>query len=290
MALVGAEGHRDFWKLAEKSVKPASFKIAAAGAERSVGKIPMPLPPVLFEDDALIAFDKPADLLLTPDRRDPTVESLQELVRDRLGPEAALVHRLEPETSGLVLYAKTKAALDFLSGQFQSKTVVKIHEALTVGIPGQDEFTVDLVIKEDEGRPGRMCVVKKHGQASRTGFTVREKFPLPAGRPGFAHVECRPVTSRPHQVRLHLAENGTPVLNDTLYGDGTPLLLSGLKRGYKGRLDERPLIARLALHAGALTFTHPLSRTPQTLMAPRPKDFEVALKYLRKFAAGAAGR
>ena len=101
----------------------------------------MPLPPVLFEDDALIAFDKPADLPLAPDRRDPEVENLQELVRARLGPEAALVHRLDADTSGLVLYAKTKAALDFLSGQFQAKTVVKIQTALTVGIPVADEFT-----------------------------------------------------------------------------------------------------------------------------------------------------
>ena len=250
----------------------------------------MPLPPVLFEDDALIAFDKPADLPLAPDRRDPEVENLQELVRARLGPEAALVHRLDADTSGLVLYAKTKAALDFLSGQFQAKTVVKIQTALTVGIPVADEFTVDLVMKEDEGRPGRMCVVKKHGQASVTAFTVREKFPPPAGGAGFAQVECRPRTSRPHQVRLHLAEPGTPVLNDPLYGDATPLLLSGLKRGYKGRLDERPLIMRLALHASGLTFTHPFTRMPQTLLAPLPKDFEVALKYLRKFGPAAARR
>lgn len=247
----------------------------------------MPLPPVLYEDDALIAFDKPAGLLLSPDRRDRAVENLQELVRTRLGPEAALVHRLDPEASGLVLYAWTKPALDFLSGQFQSKTVVKIHQALTVGIPAEDEFTVDLVMKEDEGSPGRMCVVKKHGQASATSFTVREKFPQPAGRPGFAQVECRPLTSRPHQVRLHLAEAGTPVLNDPIYGEATPLLLSGLKRGYKGRLDERPLITRLALHASGLTFTHPLTRTKLTLTAPLPKDFEVALKYLRKFGTAA---
>jgi len=84
--------------------------------------------------------------------------------------------------------------------------------------------------------------------------------------------------------------SGAPVLNDPLYGDATPLLLSGLKRGYKGGLDERPLITRLALHAGGLTFKHPLTRAPLTLTAPLPKDFEVALKYLRKFGAGAARR
>jgi 23S rRNA-/tRNA-specific pseudouridylate synthase len=117
-----------------------------------------------------------------------------------------------------------------------------------------------------------------------TEFTVQEKFPQPAGRPGFALVECRPLTGRPHQVRLHLSVSGAPVLNDPLYGNDTRLLLSDLKRGYKGRDDERPLINRLALHAAALTFTHPASREKATLGAARPKDFEVALKYLQKFS------
>ena len=250
----------------------------------------MPLPPVLFEDDAMIAFDKPAGLLLAPDRRDRTAENLLELVRAKLGPGVATVHRIDAEGSGLVLCAKTKAALDFLSGQFQSKTVEKVHHALTTGVPVMDQYTVDFVLKEDEAQPGRMCVVKKHGHASVTSFTVVEKFPQPAGRPGFAYVECRPLTGRTHQVRVHLAASGTPVLRDPLYGDDTQLMLSDLKRGYKGRADEQPLIARLALHAGGLTFTHPLTRERVTLHSPLPNDFAVALKYLRKFGPGLARR
>ncbi len=244
----------------------------------------MPLPPILFEDDALIAFDKPGGFPITAERGGPPGENLMALVHAQFGPAIANVHRIDTDMSGLVLCAKTKTALDFLSGQFQSKTVGKTYHALTAGLPAADEFTIDLVMKEDEGRPGKMCVVKKHGKASVTEFTVREKFPQPAGRPAFAYVECRPLTGRPHQVRLHLAVAGTPVLGDPLYGDATSLLLSNLKRGYKGRADERPLLSRLALHAGALTFTHPLSREKLTITAPRPKDFEVALKYLRKFA------
>lgn len=242
------------------------------------------LPPVIFEDECLIAFDKPSGLAVAPDRRDKSGVNLMELVREKMGPDVANVHRLDVETSGLVLCAKTKVTLDFLSGQFQSKTVIKIYEALTVGVPPTDEFSVDLVLKEDEAQPGKMCVVKKHGKTSVTDFTVREKFPQPAGRPALAHVECRPLTGRPHQIRLHLAVAGTPILNDSLYGNGTQLLLSDLKRGYKGRDDERPLIGRLALHAAALTFTHPRSRELMTLSSLRPKDFEVALKYLHKFA------
>ena len=250
----------------------------------------MPLPPILFEDEVLIAFDKPSGLSIAPDRRDKSRESLMELVQARKGPEVANVHRIDAETSGLVLCAKTKPALDFLSGQFQSKTVEKLYQALVVGGPEADEFTVDLVMKEDEGAPGRMCVVKKHGHASQTSFRVLERFPGPAGRATFACLECRPLTGRTHQIRVHLAVSGTPVLNDPLYGNETRLMLSDLKRGYKGRTDERPLIDRLALHAGGLTLTHPLTREKMTLTAPLPKDFEVALKYLRKFGPGKARR
>ena len=242
------------------------------------------LPPVIFEDECLIAFDKPSGLSVAAERGSAPGANLMHAVQAKLGRDVTLVHRIDADMSGLVLCAKTKLALDFLSGQFQSKTVVKRYEALTVGLPKEDEFSVDLVIKEDEARPGVMCVVKKHGHASTTDFTVLERFPQPAGRPSVALVECRPRTGRPHQVRLHLSVAGTAVLNDPLYGNDTKLLLSDLKRGYKGRADERPLIGRLALHAASLTFTHPVSREKTTLSADRPKDFAVALKYLQKFA------
>jgi len=279
--------HKENFSLSSKlnlGVTYLSYWIAPRASP--VKKHPMPLPPIIFEDDALIAFDKPSAMLIAPDRRVPGGEKLLELVRAHRGAEVATVHRLDADTSGLVLFAKNKLALDFLSGQFQSKTVGKIYQVITVGVPLNDKFTVDLVMKEDEGRPGRMCVVKKHGQISLTEFTVLEKFPAPAGRVSFAYVECRPQTSRPHQMRLHLAEQGTPILNDRLYGTETLLMLSALKRGYKGRADEKALITHLALHASELAFTHPLSRTKFTLAAPLPNDFAVALKYLRKFAAG----
>lgn len=242
------------------------------------------LPTVIFEDESLIAFDKPSGLLIAPDRWDKSKSNLMDMVHEKMGHGVANVHRIDADTSGLVLCAKTKPALDFLSGQFQSKTVAKVYEALTAGLPAQDEFSVDLVLKEDDAKPGRMCVVKKHGKASVTDFTVLARFPQPAGRPAFAHLECRPQTGRTHQIRVHLAATGTPILNDPFYGNETRLLLSDLKRGYKGRDDERPLIARLALHAAALTFTHPATREKMTLTAPRPQDLEVALKYLTKFA------
>ncbi len=266
----------------------------------------MPLPPVIYEDEAMIAFDKPSGMLVAPDRWDKTRENLMGLVHAKLGHGVANVHRLDADTSGLLLCAKTKPALDFLSGQFQSKTVRKKYLAFVVVLPPEQamkvvapvrdaagvlphEFTVELALGEDERQPGRMRVFKKRGgKDSVTVCRTLERF----GQ--FAWIECQPLTGRTHQIRVHLAAIGAPVLNDPFYGDPEiKLLLSALKRRYKGRDEEKPLVNRLALHASELTLTHPVTREPVTLSAPLPHEFEVALKYLRKFASGqriASGR
>ena len=262
----------------------------------------MTFPDILLEDESLVAFDKPSGLAVAPGPRQGGRPTLMGLVRARFGPAIANVHRLDTEASGVVLCARTKPALDFLSGQFQSKTVGKTHYALvavlpaggegTAGAPVRDasgslpaEFTVDLALGEDELRPGRVRAFRKRGgKPAVTEIRVLESF----GR--FAWLECRPLTGRMHQVRVHLASAGAPVLNDALYGDpGSVLLLSGLKRGYKGRESERPLIARLALHAGSLGFVHPGTRERVEVSSPLPGEFAVALKYLRKFAGRPAG-
>lgn len=256
----------------------------------------MLLPPVIFEDETLLAFDKPSGLLVAPDRWDKQRANLMTEVHARLGRQVANVHRLDADTSGLLICTKTKPALDFVSGQFQSKTVAKVYHAVVAVLPEEramkvvapvraaegglpETFAVDLALGQDERQPGRMRVFKgRGGKACRTEFRVVENF----GR--FAFVECRPLTGRTHQLRVHLAAIGAPILNDVFYGDPTvELKLSGLKRGYKGRDEEKPLLARLALHASELTLTHPVTREPLTLRSPLPHEFEIALKYLRKF-------
>ncbi len=263
----------------------------------------MPLPPILFEDAVMIAFDKPSGLLIAPDRWDKTRENLMGLVHAKYGHGVANVHRLDADTSGLLLCAKTKPALDFLSGQFQSKTVQKKYLATAVVLPVEqamkvvapvrdgagllpDTFTIDLALGEDERQPGRMRIFKgRGGKDCVTEFTVLERF----GK--FVFLECRPLTGRTHQIRVHLAAAGTPILNDPFYGDPEiKLLLSELKRRYKGRETEKPLISRLGLHASELTLKHPETREPITLTAPLPHEFEVALKYLRKYGQPVRGR
>lgn len=282
----------------------------------------MPLPTIIFEDSALVAFDKPSGLLVAPDRWDKTRENLMGLVHahPRYGRGVANVHRLDADTSGVLLCAKTKVALDFLSGQFQSKTVgKKYHAVVAVLLPENtmkvippvrdangmlpDTFTVDLALGEDLRQPGRMRVFKgRGGKDCVTEFRTLERFggggrPAAgrdrsragqggAGAAGYAFMECRPLTGRTHQLRVHLAAAGAPVLNDPFYGaPEIKLLLSDLKRGYKGRDEEKAMIERLALHASELTLKHPDTREPITLQASLPHEFEVALKYLRKFAA-----
>lgn len=270
----------------------------------------MPLPTVIFEDDALVAFDKPSGLLVAPDRWDKSRENLMGLVHahPRYGRTVANVHRLDADTSGLLLCAKTKPALDFLSGQFQAKTVAKVYHAFVAVLPPDqamkviapirdsagalpDSFQVDVSLGEDERQPGRMRVFKgRGGKECLTEFRTLERFGgsrrAGAIAAGYAFVECRPLTGRTHQLRVHLAAAGAPILNDPFYGvPEIRLLLSDFKRGYKGREEEKPLLDRLALHATQLTLKHPVTREPLTLSAPLPHEFEVALKYLRKFAA-----
>jgi len=257
----------------------------------------MALPPILFEDDSMIAFDKPSGLLIAPDRWDKARANLMDQVHAKMGHGVANVHRLDADTSGLLLCAKTKPALDFLSGQFQGKTVQKKYLAFAVVLPAEktmkvfapirdangslpDAFSVDIALGEDERQPGRMRLFKgRGGKPSLTEFRALERF----GK--FVLLECRPITGRTHQIRVHLAAAGAPVLNDRFYGDPEiKLLLSDLKRRYKGRDEEKPLIDRLALHASELIVKHPVTREPITLAAPLPHEFEVALKFLRKFA------
>jgi len=259
----------------------------------------MGLPAIIFDDETMVAFDKPDGMLIVPDKADATREDLLGLIHSKLGAHVTNVHRVDPDTSGIFLCAKTKPALDFLSGQFQSKTIENRYLALVAILPPEramdltppvvvrgpdgglpEIFTVNLPLDEDIHQVGRMRVSRKReAKPCVTEFRALERFGA------FALFECRPLTSRTHQIRVHLAAVGAPALNDPLYGDPEiKLLLSGLKRRYKGRDDEKPLINRLALHASELTLKHPDTRESVTIRAPLPHEFEIALKYLRKFS------
>ena len=245
--------------------------------------------PVRFEDAHLLALDKPAGLLTSPDRLDPQRPSLMALLhagiaagkpwaRERQLVYLSTAHRLDLETCGVLLLAKNKPALVALANLFGSGKPLKKYIALAQGNPPEEMFAVDAKLAPHPVKPGLMCVDSRNGKKSITQFEVLERFS------GWTLLRCLPLIERAHQIRVHLRHVGFPIVGDELYG-GKPLWLSRLKRDFRlkpGR-EERPLISRVALHAEELTLPHPVTGEKLSITAPWPKDLKVAVKYLRQF-------
>lgn len=245
---------------------------------------------ILFEDEHLLVLDKPSGLLVSPDRYDPARPNLMKLLhegvrraapwaRDRGITYIANAHRLDFETSGVLLLAKSRAVLVALADQFGADKPVKVYAALVQGGPAAASFRVDAKLAPHPAKPGLFRVDARRGKKAFTAFEVRERFA------GYTLVECRPTTGRTHQIRVHLRSARLPIVGDDLYG-GHSLFLSSLKPNYRFKRDreERPLIGRVALHAESLTLRHPITTAELTVAAPWPKDLSVAVKYLRRYA------
>jgi RluA family pseudouridine synthase len=237
------------------------------------------LPVILHEDDHVVVFDKPSGLPVAPDRWDKGRPHLMGLVHARLSPRIYNAHRLDADTSGIVLCAKTKHALDRLCAQFERGDVEKEYFALVRGRPARQRGEIREPLMPDLHRPGEM-------RASRVGKPAHTDYEIERIFRGFALLRLRPRTGRTHQLRVHMRCIGCPIVADPWYGDGRPLFLSEFKRGYKpARGEERPLLARLALHAHRLAFEHPATGARVAIEAPVPDDLAVALKQLAKWAA-----
>jgi len=247
--------------------------------------------PVLHEDNSLLAMEKPSRLLISPDRYDPNRPNLMKLIHAAVEagkPWAAErklnylmnAHRLDFETSGVLLLAKSKPVLVALADLFGTEKPLKTYIALVHGHPLKDEFEVDAKLAPHPVKLGLIRVDEKGGKRSRTTFKCIEKFR------NHSLIECHPLTGRTHQIRVHLRHAGMPIVGDELYGGGK-LLLSELKPDFrlKPKKTENPLMDRVALHATHLSLTHPVTKEQVAIESPWPKDIKVALKYLRQYAA-----
>lgn len=252
--------------------------------------------PVLFEDEHLLALEKPAGLLTAPDADNPERSSLMKLLHDGIAagkPWAAQrnltylnnPHRLDFETTGVLLLAKTKPAFVALADLFSAEKPVKKHLALVWGNPPAKNFTVEARLAPHPLKGGQMCVNPDEGKKAHTDFEVVEQFS------DWCLLNCFPRTERPHQVRIHLKHAGFPIVGDEMYL-GKKLWLSRLKKDFrlKAGREERPLIARSALHLEELSLPHPVTNEPLTIKSECPKDIRVAVKFLRQYATGTSRR
>ncbi len=231
--------------------------------------------PVIYEDEEILVVDKPSGVPSIPERYESGALSVLDILK-REYPDIQAVHRIDKETSGILLLCKTGDAFRSLSGQFSGRLLEKTYLVVVAGRPAWTEFAADAPLLADGDRRHR-TVVSAKGKPSLTRFRLLEKFKT------CSFLEASPETGRTHQIRVHLANEGFPVVCDPLYGSGEPLLLSSFKRGYKAGGDrERPLLGRLGLHAAAVRFGHPRSGIEIELEAPLPKDFRTALVQLRK--------
>lgn len=239
---------------------------------------------VLLQDDDVCAIAKPPGLATVSERWDKNattiVDELWNLWRkdDPDAPRPYVVHRLDRDTTGVLLFARHADAQQELRRQFREREVHKQYLALTVGCPSPPQGTVEIRLDDDPRKAGKMRVVPRGGKDCTTHFSVEEVFD------GFGWVALQPKTGRTHQIRVTLEHLGTPCAVDPLYGGAKALFASKWIRNYKlgrGR-EERPLIDRVTLHAAQITVTHPSTGAPLSIAAPLPKDLSATLKQLRR--------
>lgn len=230
---------------------------------------------IIFENDDFVVADKSSGLLSIPDREGDEV-SLKKMLRDKYG-EIFTVHRLDKDTSGIIVFAKNEHTHKYLSQAFEERTVEKYYEGIVKGNVTEKDGTISAPIAQNTVKKTLM-IIHKRGKESITDYKVAEEF----GK--FSRLTFRIHTGRTHQIRVHAQYIGHPIVCDPLYGDGEPVLLSSLKKNYnlsKDEFEERPLLNRLALHAGKLKFTGS-NGEEFNFESELPKDMSAFLQQLRK--------
>ncbi|NQT21284.1 MAG: RluA family pseudouridine synthase [Planctomycetes bacterium] len=237
---------------------------------------------VVYEDDAIIAINKQAYIVThpSPGHSGGTLlnailhhcEQLLDLETDRPG----IVHRLDKDTTGIMLFAKTEDARTNIQQQFEHRKVEKTYTAIMECDPQLDADLIDLAIGQHKTRREKMAIHLDGGRPAQTVYQVLERFG------DYTLVKCMPRTGRTHQIRVHLAAIGHPIACDDLYGARAPVFPSTLDEQIVHTESEEPLIERQALHATTIAFRHPETLEWIELEAGFRDDFERLLTELRK--------
>ena len=262
---------------------------------RAARLTPEPLPlAIVYEDDDLIVIDKPAGLVVHPGagvERGTLVHALlhhRPAIADVGGAgRPGIVHRLDKDTSGLMVAAKSARAYRALVEALRRHEVRRVYRALVWGSPGASAGVIEGAIRRDPRHRKRMAVVRPGARAR--GKPARTRWRLVRRYGPVSEVELSLETGRTHQIRVHLAHLGLPVVGDPVYGGRPKKQLSGAvaERSLAGALLDR--LSRQALHASELELDHPVTGRRLNFKSPIPPDFALALGALQEFSAGHRG-
>lgn len=266
--------------------KPAPKRLKLAGGETVEADIPDPVPAeaqpeeipldIVYEDADIVVVNKPAGMVVHPAAGNPTgtlVNALLWHCGERLSGiggviRPGIVHRIDKDTSGLLVVAKHDEAHLTLAAGLKDHAIARVYSAIAIGNLREDDGTVDAPIGRHPTDRKRMAVIRDGGSAREavTHYRVTERFE------GFCCVECRLETGRTHQIRVHMASLGHPLLGDPVYG--------GDKTSFERHHAD--LIHGQCLHARELHFVHPRTGEPMCFTAPLPADFAAVLEILRR--------
>ena len=250
---------------------------------------PLQLFSIIFENEHIIATNKASGIAVSADRWDDSAQRLDNLVAEALpgGSKIFRVHRIDKDTSGLVLFAKNPRFHRLFSMAFEKNQIQKRYIACVHGRPPWKETECNLPLVPDGNKKHMTIVDKYQGKASLTRFVLV----LSAGN--YSILEAIPETGRTHQIRVHAAALGFPIVCDSMYGSTKPVLLSSFKRNWRGDpFDEKPLLARLGLHAAEIVIPGGIFSKMENsdssaldglhLHAPLPRDMAALIKQMEK--------
>lgn len=256
-------------------------------AESSLPPEDLPLD-VLYQDEHLVVLNKAAGMIVHPGKGNygGTLAAAVQFHFDQLSDAAGslrpgIVHRLDRDTSGVIVIACNNQVHRLISSQFEQRTVQKEYRALVRHEIGFDTDVIETHVRVHPKKRERMQICPEGGNARHavTHYQVLERFR------GYTWMQLRPRTGRTHQLRVHMEYLGNPIVADRLYGGGTALRRSDLTGGETGEDSEDLLIERQALHAFRLQFEHPVSGQTMSFEAPLPPDIDRALAAVRELCS-----
>ena len=236
---------------------------------KTVDILPRDIPlDIVYEDEDVVVINKPKGLVVHPaagHSDDTLVNGLLYAMEGQLSGingelRPGIVHRIDKDTSGLLAVAKNDLAHAVLASQLKDHTMARTYEAVVCGSFREDSGTVDAPIGRHPSDRKKMCVTQRNSKEAVTHWEVVKRYR------GYTHIRCRLETGRTHQIRVHMAYIGHPILGDTVYGHKKPEL----------GMDSQ------CLHAGALCFRHPRDGRPVMVFAPLPEYFQTVLEKLEK--------